>query len=101
MPTATRKRIRSGGPGTITLRGKLNDQAQTYAFEDLTFARDGGDNFIAPLWATRKIGYLLAQIRLHGETKEAIEEIVALAIRYGIVTPYTSFLIEEGAERRG
>lgn len=91
-------RYRNGGAATITLKGKLNDQAQSYTFEDLTFTREGGDNFIAPLWATRKIGYLLTQIRLHGETKEAIDEIVALAIRYGIVTPYTSFLIEEGAD---
>lgn len=91
-------RYRSGGPAKITITGNLNDQKQSYAFEDLTFTRQGGDNFIAPLWATRKIGYLLSQIRLHGETKEAIDEIVSLAIRYGIVTPYTSFLIEEGAD---
>jgi Ca-activated chloride channel family protein len=69
-----------------------------YPFPDLTFKQSGGDEFIAPLWATRKIGYLLAQIRLHGENKEAVDEIVSLAIRYGIVTPYTSFLIQENAD---
>jgi Ca-activated chloride channel family protein len=91
-------RYRSGGPATIVLEGKLNDVAQRHAFADLTFAREGGDSFIAPLWATRKIGYLLSEIRLRGENPEAIEEIVELAIRYGIVTPYTSFLIEEGQD---
>ncbi len=88
-------RYKNGGAATVTLNGNLNNQAQKYAFEDLNFKRDGGDNFIAPLWATRKIGYLLSQIRLHGENREAVDEIVALAIRYGIVTPYTSFLIQE------
>ena len=91
-------RYKNGGAATITLNGNLNNQAQKYAFEDLTFARAGGDEFIAPLWATRKIGYLLSQIRLHGENKEAVDEIVELAIRYGIVTPYTSFLIQENAD---
>ena len=55
----------------------------------------GGEEFIARLWATRKIGYLLQQIRLHGEERELVDEIVDLSIRYGIITPYTSFLVEE------
>lgn len=91
-------RYKGGGPATITLNGSVNNQAQKFAFEDLEFNRDGGDTFIAPLWATRKIGYLLSQIRLHGENPEAVDEIVALAIRYGIVTPYTSFLIQEDSD---
>ncbi len=88
-------RYRDSGPVTITLKGNVNGQPQTYKFEDLNLKSAGGDEFIAPLWATRKIGYLLAQIRLHGENQEAVDEIVALAVRYGIVTPYTSFLIDE------
>lgn len=91
-------RYKQGGAATITLNGNVNQQAQKFAFEDLNFKTTGGDEFIAPLWATRKIGYLLAQIRLHGENREAVDEIVALAIRYGIVTPYTSFLIQEDAD---
>ncbi|TAH49973.1 MAG: VWA domain-containing protein [Chloroflexota bacterium] len=91
-------RYKNGGAATIALNGNVNNQTQRFAFEDLNFKTDGGDEFIAPLWATRKIGYLLAQIRLHGENREAVDEIVALAIRYGIVTPYTSFLIQEDAD---
>lgn len=88
-------RYRGGGPASITLKGTVNGQPQSFSFEDLSFSSAGGDKFIAPLWATRKIGYLLAQIRLNGENKEAVDEIVSLAVRYGIVTPYTSFLIDE------
>lgn len=91
-------RYKTPGPATVTLQGSVNDTTQKFTFADLNFKREAGDDFIAPLWATRKIGYLLAQIRLHGENQEAIDEIVALAIRYGIVTPYTSFLIEEGPD---
>lgn len=49
------------------------------------------------MWATRKIGYLLNQIRLQGPEQELIDQIVRLSIRYGIVTPYTSYLVTEDA----
>jgi Ca-activated chloride channel family protein len=88
-------RYRQGGDTTITLRGEVNDRPQTFRYDDVRFQREGGEEFIARLWATRKIGYLLQQIRLHGEEKELIDEIVELSIRYGIITPYTSFLVEE------
>jgi len=54
-------------------------------------------SYIAALWASRKIGYLLDQIMLHGQEEELIDEIVALSTRYGILTEYTAFLAEEGA----
>jgi hypothetical protein len=88
-------RFRDGGPATITLEGTVNGETQRFVYEDLSFREEGGDEFIAPLWATRKIGYLLNEIRLHGESPELVDEIVELSIRYGIITPYTSFLVEE------
>lgn len=88
-------RYRTGGPATITLTGMVNGRSQTFRYDDLSFTREGGQDFIPRLWATRKIGYLLNQIRLHGENAEAIDQIVKLSIRYGIITPYTSFLVEE------
>src|SRR5207244_752439 len=39
------------------------------------------------------VGYLLDQIRLNGEKKELLDEVTALAKKYGIATPYTSYLI--------
>jgi Ca-activated chloride channel family protein len=88
-------RYRDGGDTTITLSGEVNDRLQEFEYDDVRFQRQGGEEFIARLWATRKIGYLLQQIRLHGEADELVDEIVELSIRYGIITPYTSFLVEE------
>lgn len=88
-------RYRDGGPTEVTLRGKVNGQRQSFVYDDVTFKREGGEAFIARLWAARKIGYLLQQIRLHGEDRELVDEIVTLSVRYGIITPYTSFLVEE------
>ena len=51
--------------------------------------------FLGRLWATRRVGYLLEQVRLNGENRELKDEIIQLGTRYGIVTPYTSFLVTE------
>jgi Ca-activated chloride channel family protein len=91
-------RYRNGGPATIRLSGTVNGKSQTFTYSDLTFRSNGGEDFIPRLWATRKIGYLLNQIRLRGEDKETIAQIVTLAVRYGIATPYTSFLVDERAQ---
>jgi Ca-activated chloride channel family protein len=50
------------------------------------------------VWATRKIGYLLDEIRLRGERAELRDEVVTLSRRFGIVTPYTSYLVAPDSE---
>jgi Ca-activated chloride channel family protein len=87
-------RYRLGGGGRITLTGEVNGERQEFRYEG-SFRSEGGDSFIPRLWATRKIGHLLTQIRLHGEREEWVDAVVELSVRYGIITPYTSFLIEE------
>ncbi len=88
-------RYREGGSTDIALRGEVNGVGQEFVYKNLSFSSGGGEDFIARLWATRKIGYLLNQIRLHGEGRELIDEIVELSVRYGIMTPYTSFLVDD------
>lgn len=44
------------------------------------------------LWAQARVDALLEQINREGESRAAIEEIIRLARRYKLVTPYTSFL---------
>ncbi len=44
------------------------------------------------LWAQARVNALLDQIARDGETREAVNEIIALSRKYKFVTPYTSFL---------
>jgi Ca-activated chloride channel family protein len=89
-------RYREARATALRLRGLVNGEERTYRYEDLTFPEeDTRRDFIPRLWAMRKIGYLMNDIRLHGETREVIDEIVELSLRYGIITPYTSFLVDE------
>lgn len=57
--------------------------------------------FMPKLWATRKVGFLLEQIRLNGEQKELKDEVISLAKRFGLVTPYTSYLAVDDSELEG
>jgi Ca-activated chloride channel family protein len=92
-------RYRQGGVSDVILTGEINGQKQTFRYGEQSFSRrsqpGGMEAAIARLWATRKIGYLLNQVRLNGPDQETIEQIVRLSIRYGIVTPYTSYLVTE------
>ncbi|MDP8908369.1 MAG: VWA domain-containing protein [Chloroflexota bacterium] len=90
-------RYRAGGPAAVTLSGEVNGQPQTFTYENLALATGPTPSaeFVPRLWATRKIGHLLTQIRLHGESPELVDAVVDLSVRYGIVTPYTSYLITE------
>lgn len=90
-------RYRQAGPVPVTLHGWVNGQEKSYAFEDLSLRSEGGEPFIARLWATRKIGHLLNQIRLGGANQELIDAIIQLSTAYGIATPYTSFFVPEPA----
>lgn len=93
-------RYRQGGEATITLRGSADGETQTFRYPEQAFAQDNAGesevlSSLPRLWATRKIGYLLNQVRLQGADQEMIDQIVRLSIRYGIVTPYTSYLVTE------
>jgi Ca-activated chloride channel family protein len=94
-------RYRGSGKADIVLEGKVGDRHQRFTFKSNgEWKRDESpdsevNDFIPPLWASRRIGYLLDQIRLHGKSSELVEEITVLARRHGIITPYTSYLIVE------
>lgn len=82
------------GPSALRLTGTVGKDSKEFAY-DLTFAdkTDDGKAFVEPIWARRKVGYLLDEIRANGEHKELVDEVVKMAKRYGITTPYTSWLI--------
>jgi Ca-activated chloride channel homolog len=54
-----------------------------------------GNDFIPRLWAARQIGSLTRQIRLEGASAGLVEQVRELGLRYGILTEYTSYLVQE------
>jgi Ca-activated chloride channel family protein len=88
-------RYKSQGFETVTLSGLVNGQFTSFDYPEQRFRGEGGQDYLPRLWATRKIGALLNQVRLQGPKEELIDQIVRLSIRYGIITEYTSFLVTE------
>ncbi len=87
-------RFRGEGDAKVRLTGQVNGRT----FEATYLLKVGGSARrpeLPRLWAVRKVGYLLDQIRLNGVQKELRDEVVRLGVKYGIVTPYTSFLVVE------
>lgn len=91
-------RFKDNGNSNAMMTGKIGNRNVTYEFP-VTFS-DGSisNDFIALLWANRRIGYLLQEIRLHGSNDELLTEVIDLSKKYGIITEYTSFLVA-GDER--
>lgn len=84
----------------LSLLGSVNGQTRNFVYEDLSFPEKQTNNeFLPHLWSMRRVGHLLDQIRTNGESKELRDEVVQLGTRYGIVTPYTSYLVLEPGMR--
>ncbi|MFN0139488.1 MAG: VIT and vWA domain-containing protein [Pyrinomonadaceae bacterium] len=83
---------------TLRLTGKSGRESRSFSYANLDFpVRDQDNNFLPRLWASRRVGWLLEQIRANGESKEVRDEVVELGTRYGLVTPYTSYLATDGS----
>ena len=83
---------------TLRLTGKAGKENRSFSYNELDFpSRSDENSFLPRLWASRRVGWLLEQIRSNGETKETRDEVVELGTRYGLVTPYTSYLATDGS----
>ena len=93
-------RYEGAGPRAIRLSGTFRGARREYVFEG-TFAEPSASDldFLPALWAQRRVGVLLDEVRRNGEHAELVDEIVRLGRNFDIVTPYTSHLIvEDGME---
>ncbi len=93
---------RYSGAGDVEAKliGNVGGREQTFTYKLHFDDRKTTDDYVPRLWATRRVGFLLDEIRIHGETTELRDETTELARKYGIVTPYTAYLIVEDEDRR-
>lgn len=86
-------------PSTAVITGKSGGKNVTYEYP-VTFSQSSNNDFIPLLWANRRIGYLLGEMRVHGTNDEFLSEVIELSKKYGIITEYTSFLVTGDEESR-
>ena len=93
-------RYEGKGDAAIRLTGEVNGRKVEHIFEGTFPERNAENEFVPRIWATRRIGYLLDQIRLKGENSELKDEVVRLGKEYGVMTPYTAYLVVEDNQPR-
>ncbi len=88
-------RFTGDGLGQISVEGTRAGRALEFSTE-LRFPRASSANsYIPRLWASRKLGHLERQLWTEGETSDLVEQIRDLALRYGLPSRYTSYLVQE------
>lgn len=94
-------KYKTGAKATVNLTGKVNGVAKAYSFP-LNFENSSADHTYLPrLWAMRRIGHLTQVAQDNGDSKEVVDEIVALSKKFGIISNYTSFLVTDPSESHG
>lgn len=89
-------RYKGHGNGRLIVTGRAGGKPARFEFPIELPERSPRHAFLPKLWANMKVAHELDAIRLSGSAApEVVNDIVRLAKRYGIVTPYTSYLITE------
>ena len=96
-------RYRSGERGrqgerrehVVTVSGRRSGREERFTTEAVFDDGGTGPEYIPQLWAARRAGALERELRLHGSNPELVEELKRLALRYGILTDYTAYLVTE------
>ena len=90
-------RAAQSGSVEFVLTGTRRGEAFEKRFE-ANLSAAAGDHIVPRIWAGKKVGYLIDEIRLGGPNPELVQSIIELGTRYGILTEYTSFLAAPTAD---
>ena len=62
------------GPVSVRVRGRAGGERREYVYH-FDLEETGGRDFVPRLWATRRVGALLDQVRVEGESQALVDEI--------------------------
>ena len=88
-------RYRGEGTGSIVIEGERNGRRERFTARAVFPDNEDANDFIPKLWASRRIGELTRQIRIEGASDNLVKQVRDLGLRYGILTEYTSYLVQE------
>jgi Ca-activated chloride channel homolog len=88
-------RYHGSASGTLTVVGDRGGRTERFTTQAIFPASSSDNAFIPRLWASRRIGELTRQIRIEGASQALVQEVRDLGLRYGILTEYTSYLVQE------
>jgi len=95
-------RYRKAGAAKVAVEGMVGERRQAFDFPAALVDKSHDESFafIEKLWAVRRIGEIIDELDLKGQNEELVKELVELATRHGILTPYTSFMADDSVNLR-
>ena len=93
-------RYNYGSQGHVTLSGTAEGNPVSYGI-DVTLPDDfsAEHDVLAKVWARNKIEDLMAQM-YYGDSPEVIEEVTQVALKYRLMSQYTSFVAVDASEAK-
>ncbi|MCH7990935.1 MAG: VWA domain-containing protein [Gemmatimonadetes bacterium] len=88
-------RFTGEGQSQLTVRGQRLGRPLEFTTELMIPDASDRNDFIPRLWASRKLGHLERQVWTEGMTESLAGEIRTLALRYGLPSRFTSYLVQE------
>ncbi len=82
--------------GTVRIKGVLDGKEQQFEARVTLPAAEGGNDFLPRLWAT----HYIADLRSQGSSKVLVEEATETSLNYGVMSPYTSFIVVRDPDDR-
>ena len=83
------------GDATVRIEGQSAGGRTSWSSRAQFHRRSTTNAFVPRLWAAQRIGWLAAEKRRGGSTREIDSEIRSLGERYGIPTEFSSYLVVE------
>lgn len=93
-------RYNGSGNAIIRVDGQTTNGPVSWATRVDFPDRSRENPFVARLWATQRVGYLSAEKRKNGGSREIDDEIREIGDRFGIPTEFSSYLVVEPGMNR-
>ncbi len=87
-------RFEQAGSATVKVQGRVGGREVTYDVAVTLPAESAANAALAPLWARGRIKELSAE-QYGGENPDVVKAITDLALKYRLMSPYTSFVAVE------
>jgi len=88
-------RFSGDGQSQLTVSGERLERKLDFSTELIFPEASDANDFIPRLWASRKLGHLERQVWTEGMSESLADEIRTLALRFGLPSRYTSYLVVE------
>ncbi|MDE0085761.1 MAG: VIT and VWA domain-containing protein [Candidatus Poribacteria bacterium] len=93
-------RYENHGDTVLKLRGNVDSELQEFSKQVHFSKLEIDHDFLPHLWAQRRVAELVDEATLNGRSSELYAEIERLCTKYGVETPYTSFVAAEDGSLR-